>query len=222
MRVHEEWLLTPQRAAVHLPTATAVIADLHLGYNEARRRGGEAVPCGNLEMLLLPLGQVLSAHAVRRLVIAGDLFEATYCDSLTGELLRWLQSARVELVGVIPGNHDRGMTQQAVQMPLFTDGFCLGGWHVVHGDGNLPRTKLIHGHFHPCVRLGSQIASPCYLIGRTRILLPAYSADARGVNVLGVRTWQGHRCCIPVGNDVLDFGKVAALRRAGRSGSKCK
>src|SRR5436309_2915696 len=30
MRVNKDWLLTPQRAALHLPTATAVIADLHL------------------------------------------------------------------------------------------------------------------------------------------------------------------------------------------------
>ena len=44
MLVHDEWLLTAQRAAVHLPTATAVIADLHLGYDQVRRRGGEAVP----------------------------------------------------------------------------------------------------------------------------------------------------------------------------------
>src|SRR5438270_5847367 len=36
MIVHEDWLLTPVRAAVHLPTATAVVADLHLGYELAR------------------------------------------------------------------------------------------------------------------------------------------------------------------------------------------
>src|SRR5262249_34562148 len=42
MRIHRDWLLTPERAAVHLPTATAIVADLHLGYNHARRRTGEA------------------------------------------------------------------------------------------------------------------------------------------------------------------------------------
>jgi hypothetical protein len=31
MLVHAEWLLTAQRVAVHLPTQTAVAADLHLG-----------------------------------------------------------------------------------------------------------------------------------------------------------------------------------------------
>ena len=37
MRVFTDWELTPDRAAVHLPTRTAVVADLHLGYAEARQ-----------------------------------------------------------------------------------------------------------------------------------------------------------------------------------------
>ena len=49
MYVHEDWLLTPYRAAIHLPTATAVIADLHLGYDQVRQRGGEAVPSSSFE-----------------------------------------------------------------------------------------------------------------------------------------------------------------------------
>src|SRR5947209_7596191 len=186
MRVHDEWVLTPERAAVHLPTATAVVADLHLGYSEARRRGGEAVPLADLKQILLPLLRVFGMHRVRRLIIAGDLFEVAYSDELAGALLDWLQSSGVELAGVVPGNHDRGLPQNAARFPVLEGTYCLGGWHVCHGDGKLPRAPSIHGHFHPCLRLGSQIASPCYLVGPRRILLPAYSADARGVNVLGV------------------------------------
>ena len=76
MIVLDDWLLTPARAAVHLPTATAVIADVHLGYGEARHRGGDAVPRQNVAAVLEPLRPCLTANAVRRLVIAGDLFEA--------------------------------------------------------------------------------------------------------------------------------------------------
>src|SRR5438067_991701 len=36
----DDWLLTPQRVAVHRPSGSAVVADLHLGYGQARRRGG--------------------------------------------------------------------------------------------------------------------------------------------------------------------------------------
>ena len=78
MLTQDEWLLSPARVAVHLPSATAVLADLHLGYNDARRRDGEAVPPADLALILSPLRCVLAAHSVRRVVIAGDLFEAGY------------------------------------------------------------------------------------------------------------------------------------------------
>ncbi len=211
MLVHQDWLLTPKRAAIHLPTATAVIADLHLGYNDARCRSGEAVPVSDLEELLAPLGRSLAANHARRLVIAGDLFELTYCDTIAGQLLEWLKRRQIELAAVIPGNHDRGIQKSGVCLPVFAEGFRIGGWHVAHGDGKLPRSSVVYGHFHPCFRHGS-IKSACYLIGPRRILLPAYSADARGVNVLRVAAWQCFRCCIPVGSAVLDFGDVGKLR----------
>ena len=59
MRVLDDWLLTPSRTAIHLPTATAVIADLHLGYDRVRRRGGEAVPTLSVAQDLDPLRPML-------------------------------------------------------------------------------------------------------------------------------------------------------------------
>src|SRR5262245_15829602 len=75
MRVLDDWLLTAERIAVHLPSRTAVVADLHLGYAEARRRSGEAVPDDALDEQLSGLGQALQRHGTRRLVVAGDLLE---------------------------------------------------------------------------------------------------------------------------------------------------
>src|SRR5207248_4306827 len=75
MRVLGDWLLTPQRVAVHLPSATGVVADLHLGYGQARRASGEAVPAPPLAAQLAPLRRALALHGARRLVVAGDLLE---------------------------------------------------------------------------------------------------------------------------------------------------
>ena len=36
--VHDGWHLTPEGAAIHLAEKTAVVADLHLGYEWARAR----------------------------------------------------------------------------------------------------------------------------------------------------------------------------------------
>src|SRR4051812_41244480 len=104
MRVLDEWLLTPQRTAIHLPTAIAVVADLHLGYDRVRRRGGEAVPCRSIHRELEPLRRVVIDHQVRRLVIAGDLFEDArhQRDEMVKELQAWLTGNDVELVAVVP------------------------------------------------------------------------------------------------------------------------
>src|SRR6187551_2205236 len=106
MRVLDEWLLTPWRVAVHLPSATAVSADLHLGYDRVRRRNGDAAPARAVRDELSPLAEALGEAGVRRLVIAGDLFEDARVEryELVAEVASWLSSTGVELVGVVPGN----------------------------------------------------------------------------------------------------------------------
>ena len=84
----------------------------------------------------------------------------------------------------------------------------------MHGDRPLPPGKVLHGHVHPCLRLGGQVTAPCYLVSPRRLILPAFSADARGVPVLNTPSWQRHRCCVPVADAVLDLGEVRTLRRA--------
>jgi metallophosphoesterase superfamily enzyme len=220
MCIHDDWLLTPQLVALHMATATGVVADLHLGYSDARQRGGEAVPCARVETVLAPLTGVIRAFAMRRLVIAGDLFEAACEPALVNDLVTWLGQWELELAGVVPGNHDRGIERHARLLPLYPRGFCLGDWLVVHGDGDLPPGRVVHGHEHPCLRPGGRAGAPCYLSDARRIILPAFSPDARGVNVLGVPAWRHFRCHVVLGPQVLDFGKVAAVSRAARTAGR--
>ncbi|HEX5272751.1 MAG TPA: hypothetical protein VFW33_19775 [Gemmataceae bacterium] len=211
MRVHDEWLLTAERVAVHLPTRTAVAADLHLGYDQARQRRGDAVPITGLDDLLRALAGLAAAHALRRLVVAGDLFEDTAGRALVPDLLRWLEAHGLELAGVVPGNHDRGLARDSSGLPACPEGVRLGEWLVIHGDGALPPGRLVMGHFHPCLRWGGRIAAPCYLVGADRHVLPAFTSDAAGVDVLIGRRWRDYRCGVIAGPDVLDFGPVARL-----------
>jgi putative SbcD/Mre11-related phosphoesterase len=213
MRVHGDWLLTPQRAALHLPTATAVIADLHLGYGPARCRRGEAVPDFGLSETVGALTALQTRHRVRRLAIAGDLSEDGRLPTPVTEFLVWLGKARIELAAVIPGNHDRGLRGLAAGVPVCPEGFALGGWRVLHGDKPLPPGKVVHGHAHPCLRWGRRLVAPCFLVGPDRIVLPAFSADAAGVTVLGNRSFGRLRCFVPAGEHVLNFGPVDMLRR---------
>jgi len=214
VRVLDEWLLTPQRVAVHLPTAIAVVADLHLGYDEARRLAGEAVPPASIEDQLASLGQALSHNGVRRLAVAGDLLEDGRCREALAAFRAWLTQRGIDLVGVAPGNHDLARGDAMAEAEWLRAGHvCLGQWRVVHGDGPLPRGPVIQGHEHPWVRWPRGPGAPCFLATTQRLILPAYSVDAAGVNVLGVRRWRPFRCCVVAGGEVLDFGPVAGLRR---------
>ena len=212
MLVHDEWLLTPQRVAVHRPTATAVLADLHLGYNDARRRDGEAVPPADLAFILTPLQSVIKAHHLRQVVIAGDLFEAGVNVDLAAELISWLSTAGVELA-IVPGNHDRGLAANTHGLPIHPDGYMIGRWRVVHGDGRVPAGPVVQGHEHPRVRWSSRVGGPCYLVGEEKIVLPAFSEDAAGVNVIRATKWRKYRCCVIAGDQVLDFGELGTLRK---------
>ncbi len=218
-RVPGGWVLTPQRMAVHEETATAVVADVHLGYAQARRRRGEAVPADDLGLLFAALEALKAGLGVRRLVVAGDLLEDASGRRLALDMVRGLAARGLELAAVVPGNHDRGL-EDRTDLPVFPGGYPLGDWTVVHGDKALPAGKLVLGHFHPCLRWGGLTAA-CYLMGRGQLVLPAFSPDASGVNVRGSGRWRGYRAYAVAGEEeVLDFGAVADLsggRRQARS-----
>jgi putative SbcD/Mre11-related phosphoesterase len=233
MRVLCDWLLTAERVAVHLPTRTAVAADLHLGYAEARRRRGDAVPNESVTELLEPLLRIRRQHAARRLVIAGDLLEDGDCLEALAEFREWLDQSGMDLIALVPGNHDLGLeaiTAAKGGLPLRPDGVDLGQWRIVHGEGSLPDAPVVHGHDHPCLRWSPKsranrprfargrfapdtIDGPCYLSGPQRLILPAFSKEAAGVNVLSVRRWRALCCHTIAGSRVHDLGEISTLRR---------
>ncbi len=233
MHILGDWLLTPERVAVHLPTRTAVVADLHLGYADARRRRGEAVPHEPVAEPLEPLRRLKQQHAVRKLVVAGDLLEDGNCCEALADFLHWLDHNEWELTAVVPGNHDLAAEAslfEKANLPVSPQGVDLGEWRIVHGAGPLPKAPVVHGHFHPCFRWSPKrrvnrprfargrfapdaLDGPCYLSGPQRLILPAFSKEAAGVNVLPVRYWQTLHCHAIAGHRVLDLGEVSTLRR---------
>lgn len=234
MPVLNEWLLTAQRVAVHLPTRTAVVADLHLGYAEARLRRGDAVPNESMTDLLEPLRCSMQHNDARRLIVAGDLLEDCDCSEALADFRNWLDQSDMELVALVPGNHDIGlessMKKRKIALPIRPEGVDVGGWRIVHGEGSLPDAPLVHGHFHPYLRWSPKrqanrprlargrfapdtIDGPCYLSGAGRLILPAFSKEAAGVNVLSVRRWRSLDCHAIAGDRVLDLGDVSTLRR---------
>lgn len=216
MRVLDEWLLTAQRAAIHVPTATAVVSDLHLGYAEARRSDGDAVPVATLEQTFQRLRRLFVLQRVRRLIVAGDLFEKKWCPDTVSQFRDFLAEARIRRLDIIPGNHDRAVPKKVDGVNIAPLGVDVGGWRVIHGHEDLQIPRTVLGHFHP--RLGwSGASAPCFLVSGQSLVLPAFSDDAAGVNVLSGTRWHGCHCHAIVGDEVLSFGEVASLKRKRRA-----
>jgi putative SbcD/Mre11-related phosphoesterase len=222
----EGWRLAPEGAAIHPGERIAVIADVHLGYEWARGSAGDCVPAHSLAETLKKLEPLLEQSPIDRLVVAGDLVESPRPCARTAAdlalLARWLDERCVSLV-LIEGNHDRSLAWMArergllagARAPVLQSHLLVAGWTIAHGHRPVPADRLISGHHHPVLRFSGHSA-PCFLVGEGRIILPAFSANAAGLDVASARLPDGWlqsslRCIASTGGDLLDFGPLKTL-----------
>jgi putative SbcD/Mre11-related phosphoesterase len=227
------WQLVPEGGAIHRGEGTAVIADVHLGYEWARGTAGDCVPAHSLAETVAKLERLLAEGGIQRLIVAGDLVESPHpCDRTAldlARLLRWLHERGVRLV-LIEGNHDRSLAAKASRMSpgsgaaglTLASRLTVAGWTIAHGHRPTSEDRLITGHYHPVLRVSGHPA-PCFLVGAGRIILPAFSDNAAGLDLARARlpkSWRGLglSCLASTGNDLLDFGPVATLPERLKSG----
>jgi putative SbcD/Mre11-related phosphoesterase len=211
------WLLTPEGAAVHAGERTAVIADVHLGYEWARAARGDVVPPHSLEETLRKLASLCGRADLRRVVVAGDLVESPHSCRRTERDVRalrdWLGERGLELVW-LRGDHD----PRHAPLPL---SFEVDGWTICHGNRRIGSRPTILGHHHPILRAGG-ISAPCFVVGPATIVLPAFSPNAAGCPV-HAPDWpeslggpEAH-CVAAIDDELLDFGPLKTLRRSVRA-----
>lgn len=211
MLVQEEWLLTPFRAAVHVPSATAVVADLHLGYDALRRESGEAIPDMGWLQTRKRLDELINRHQIARLIVAGDLIENARRPEAAHEVAQWLYGLGIAFE-LVPGNHDRGLPP-VTGLTLWPRGRQLSRWTILHHGDLGADTPCITGHIHPVLRhprLSGRAA--CYLVRAGHIVLPAFSDDAAGLNVANSQAWRDYEGYVVAGKDVVGVGLVGRLR----------
>ena len=210
-----QWLLSPAGAIYHPVHQAAVIADMHLGYELTRGQAGDTLPAFETAREIRSLATFLKSIPVKKLVIAGDLVEsarnAPLASSLVSQLHQWLTSQAIEPV-FIAGNHDPSRHH------MFTNSYIIDHWHITHGhetEDHAEKNQHISGHWHPVVQLESR-AYKTFLVSEHRIILPAFSHNAAGVNFLSERQslfleGQGLRAWLCSPGQVLDFGYLAQL-----------
>ncbi len=196
--------------ALYLPrSGSLVIADLHLGYEEALAQEGVLVPRGHLEGLLERLGNILARLGkVRRLVINGDLrhqFGPLSLEELkeAEELLSSLsEHEQLEELILIEGNHDLNLNLVALaaKFPKVRARRSLkeGEFLILHGDKHPSEEELagveliIIGHEHPAVGLRSEVTGrievyKAFLMGTYRgrglLVQPSFNLLVKGSDI---------------------------------------
>jgi metallophosphoesterase superfamily enzyme len=230
------WQLCPERGAIHPGERTAVVADVHLGYEWARGEAGDSVLAHSYDETRDRLTRLLSRadSPITRLVVAGDLVESPRrCRRTAADvdrLRRWLGDRGVELIA-LQGNHDppprpvsgAGRSSADGPRPALTGLATIevGGWTIGHGHRPIPGERTISGHLHPILRWG-RIAAPSFLVGPDRIILPAFSANAAGWDVSTSPASSDFdlaslRCLVTMDSGLLDFGLIRSFASARRN-----
>jgi putative SbcD/Mre11-related phosphoesterase len=207
------WQLDPEGAFVHTRERLAVVADVHLGYEWARGRSGDCIPAHSLAETIAKLSRLLARAPLGRLVVAGDLVESPRrcrrTEADVRSLRQWLGDRGVDLIA-LAGNHD------PPRRPAWPETLEVDGWTIAHGHRPLDARRAITGHHHPVLRAGG-VSTPCFLLGRRLAVLPAFSPNAAGCNVVTEPIPTGRRaellrCVVACGAEWLDFGPVGELR----------
>lgn len=213
--------MTPEGAIVRSEERVAVIADLHLGYERSRQ--GDFLPEVSLQSVQKRLGPLLAEAGVKQLVVAGDVVESAAGLQGRGSALDrfcdWLGALDVEPV-LVAGNHDDASDSR------FVNHHQLAGWLIHHGHENSALNEAevsgrVMGHWHPAACWQGR-RYRAFLTSPDKIILPAFSADAAGIDLFRGRSsqleaWREYRCLICLDRSLLDFGKLRDVRERLRS-----
>lgn len=169
---------------------TLVLADLHLGYENALEGDGLHVPRIHTTGLMDELLSSIERHSPERIVLLGDIKH----DFSRG---RWESRDDVRTVVsmvsecgecvVVAGNHDNYLQTILSGLDVeVVDGLEIDGHRLEHGHMVCAQRPLVIGHEHPSVRIfdriGGFIKVPCFIhLPEEKVaVLPAFSPMAPG------------------------------------------
>ncbi|MEK6822634.1 MAG: metallophosphoesterase, partial [Nanoarchaeota archaeon] len=188
--------------ALHLPAhKTLVLADLHIGIEDAMRREGVLVPRQHYKEVVRRVTAVLArCPGIERVVLNGDLKHefGRISDQEWREVKRLIDVLRGggREVVIVKGNHDVMLGPIAKDKSVTVVGeLKLGDILIVHGDvkpKSLTGIKtIIIGHEHPTITLHDKAKAErfkCFLVTnyrfKTLIVQPSFGPLTLGVDVL--------------------------------------
>jgi DNA ligase-associated metallophosphoesterase len=206
----EDIYLLAERALWWPNASTLVVADLHWGKASTFRAAGIPIPIGTTSDDLARLDSALTRTGARRMVVLGDLFHAKagrIASHTLAELRRWRSLAAPVEILLVRGNHDRhagdppnDLRINCVNAPAFVPPFVFRHEPAKRADG-----YGLAGHVHPGITLmgrGLQRETlPCFVVGQTGTLVPAFGSFTGFGNV---EPGPGDRAFVVVEGEVLE------------------
>ena len=181
---------------------TLIIADIHIGYEEALNKQGLLVPRFQLKQVIKRLEKILSKAKPETIIINGDvkhefgkISDQEWRDTL--KVLDFL-SKHCKKIILTKGNHDTILGPIAKKRNIEIVNSCkIDDLYVIHGHKiptNIDFTKsktIIIGHEHPAagLRKGQRIELfKCFLLGKWKrknlIVQPSFNLIVEGTDIL--------------------------------------
>ncbi len=179
-----------------LGKGTAVVADLHLGYESALEWDGVHIPRIQTKSIKDSLQRIIEKHDPQRIIVLGDL-KHEFSRNL-GQEVRDVRSVldflkkRVEVL-LVKGNHDNYLENIASRLEIpVVEKHQEEGYTLVHGHLACTDRPLIMAHEHPSIKIvdsvGAYLKLPCFVDLKEEevLVMPAFSPLASGTDLTGV------------------------------------
>ena len=213
-----------------------VIADLHIGYEEALNKQGVLITRNQFKETFELLNKLLKKVKPKIIVINGDLkhefgsISSQEWRETTQILQLLLDNARVIL---IKGNHDTVLGPIARKKGIeIVDAYYVNDMCILHGDKILNNEKikrvktLIIGHEHPAISLKEEFKTEkykCFMLGKWKgqnlIVIPSFLPIIEGSDILKEDVLSPYlkQCLVNfrifiIGDEIYDFGKLKDLK----------
>lgn len=173
--------LLPERAAFWPAQRALLLADVHLGKDQAFRRAGMAVPAGVLAADLARIDALLDRTGAERLIILGDWIHAPpqSGDDWPEQIGRWRERRPHLAIDLVLGNHDRALETWLPRWRMrgHRPSLVIGGMCLAHAWRDADRQPGVSGHLHPGVLIKDRrqhLRLPAFLLKADHLVLPAF------------------------------------------------
>ena len=162
---------------------TLILGDLHLEKSSFLARLGNFLPPYDSFETLAKLDITLNSFDVIKIILLGDIFhDKSGIKRLNNNTYNYLERLcnKYKVVWIV-GNHDGQLNPKNSMLCLR---YKMDDINFVHKSEENNINEL-SGHYHPKATLKfykKNISKPCFLVGKSKIILPAYGVFTGGLD----------------------------------------